>query len=202
MDQAGQQLVPIQSIFSGTSRKKSLASSTVHRSAPMATSTTSAKPRVRMAVFSLAGVASGPYCPHKCGSHAGDDLFTTLDGLDQLEDLALVGDGGEVHFTRGNMHAGDALIAAPILARPSSSDSMASMPQAAQGAPPGDRPGSALVKALAALDTLALINVAALVFIQIDGVLGADVHAGWEMQPWQRRHFFDLPEGRRCRHRG
>ena len=53
-DQAGQQLVPMKGSFSGTSSRKSLASSTVHRSAPMATSTTSAKPRMRMAAFSLA----------------------------------------------------------------------------------------------------------------------------------------------------
>ena len=68
MDHAGQQLVPIQSSFSGTSFKKSLASSTVQRSAPMATSTTSAKPSVRMAAFNLAGVASLPYWPTKAGA--------------------------------------------------------------------------------------------------------------------------------------
>ena len=39
--QAGQQLVPIQGCLAGTSSRKSWASSTVHRSAPMATSTTS-----------------------------------------------------------------------------------------------------------------------------------------------------------------
>ena len=68
MDQAGQQDVPIHACFSGTSSRKSWASCTVHRSAPMATSTTSAKPRIRMAVFNLAGVASLPNWPTKAGA--------------------------------------------------------------------------------------------------------------------------------------
>ena len=67
-DQAGQQLVPMKGSFSGTSARKSLASSPVHRSAPMATSTTSSKPRIRMAAFSLAGVAALPNWPTQAGA--------------------------------------------------------------------------------------------------------------------------------------
>ena len=57
--QAGQQEVPMKGILAGTSSMKSLASSMVHRSAPMATSATSAKPSWRMASFSLEGVMPG-----------------------------------------------------------------------------------------------------------------------------------------------
>lgn len=48
----------------------------------------------------LGGSSVGAVLSHKCGSHAGDDLFTTLDGLDQLEDLALVGVAAKGQFTR------------------------------------------------------------------------------------------------------
>src|SRR5699024_1986594 len=41
-----------------------------------------------------------------------------------------------------------------------------------------DGPVGALVEALAALDALALGDVAVLVLVEINGVLGADVHAG------------------------
>ena len=58
----------MKSSFSGTFSMKSLASSTVHRSAPMATSTVSAKPSMRMALRSLAGVASLPNWPTKAGA--------------------------------------------------------------------------------------------------------------------------------------
>ena len=54
MLQLGQQLVAIKRFLAGTSSKKSLASSTVQRSAPMATSTTSSKPSCCMAARSLA----------------------------------------------------------------------------------------------------------------------------------------------------
>ena len=67
-DQAGQQEVPMKGCSAGTFSRKSWASSTVQRSAPMATSTTSEKPSVRMAAFSLAGVASLPNCPTKAGA--------------------------------------------------------------------------------------------------------------------------------------
>ena len=56
---AGQQDVPMNGILAGTSSMKSFASSMVHRSAPMATSATSAKPSRRMASFSLEGVMPG-----------------------------------------------------------------------------------------------------------------------------------------------
>ena len=62
-DQAGQQEVPIKGWYSGTSRRKSLASSMVHRSAPMATSTVSEKPSCFMAAVRLSGVAAGPNWP-------------------------------------------------------------------------------------------------------------------------------------------
>ena len=53
MLQAGQQEVAMKFSFSGTSFRKSWASSTVHRSAPMATSTTSQKPTAFRAALSL-----------------------------------------------------------------------------------------------------------------------------------------------------
>ena len=128
--------------------------------------------------FQLGGSSVGAVLSHKCGSHAGDDLFTTLDGLDQLEDLALVGDGGEGAVHQAHT-AGDALIIIDLSpAQLIGLDGVHAAGGSTGALHLGDRPVGALVKALAALDTLALINVAALVFIQIDGVLGADVHAG------------------------
>ena len=56
MLQAGQQEVAMKFSLSGTSSRKSWASSTVHRSAPMATSTTSQKPSCSRAARSLAVV--------------------------------------------------------------------------------------------------------------------------------------------------
>ncbi len=55
-DQAGQQEVAINGCFSGTSFIKSLASSIVQRSAPIATSTTSVKPSALNAVRICPGV--------------------------------------------------------------------------------------------------------------------------------------------------
>ena len=65
---AGQQEVPMKSRREGTLSRKSCASSTVQRSAPMATSTVSAKPSMRMAFLSLRGVASLPNWPTKAGA--------------------------------------------------------------------------------------------------------------------------------------
>ena len=59
-DQAGQQEVPMKGIFSGTSCTKSMASWVAQRSAPMATSKISVKPRALMAERSLPGVTLGP----------------------------------------------------------------------------------------------------------------------------------------------
>ena len=59
-DQAGQQEVPMKGSFSGTSAMKSSASWVAQRSAPMATSKTSAKPSFFMAARSLPGVTLGP----------------------------------------------------------------------------------------------------------------------------------------------
>ena len=59
MLQAGQQEVAMKGIFSGTSAMKSSASSMVHRSAPMATSTVSSKPSWVMAAGSFSGVRPG-----------------------------------------------------------------------------------------------------------------------------------------------
>ena len=69
-DQAGQQEVAIKGICSGTSFIKSSASWTAQRSAPMATSNTSAKPSCFMAARSFPGVTLGPNCPTKAGATA------------------------------------------------------------------------------------------------------------------------------------
>ena len=112
------------------------------------------------------------------GGNDGNDLVTALDGLDQLEDLALVGDGGEGAVHQAHT-AGDALIIIDLSpAQLIGLDGVHAAGGSTGTLHLGDRPVGALVKALAALDTLALINVAALVFVQIDGILGADVHAG------------------------
>ena len=59
----GQQDVTMNLCFSGTSSRKSAASSITHRSAPMATSYTSAL-RIR------SGTPSGPNCPTNAGASA------------------------------------------------------------------------------------------------------------------------------------
>ena len=40
-------------------------------------------------------VALATKLPHKRGSHGGDDLLAGIDGLDDLEDLGLVGNGAK-----------------------------------------------------------------------------------------------------------
>ena len=69
-DQAGQQEVPMKGRRSGTSLRKSSASWMVHRSAPMATSTTSWKPRALKAARIFSGVSSLPNCPAMAGAMA------------------------------------------------------------------------------------------------------------------------------------
>ena len=75
----------------------------------MATSTTSLKPSSFMAFFSFSGVICGPNCPTKAGRHDGNDPVSPFDGVDQLEDLPLVGNGAEGAVD--NAHpAGDAFV--------------------------------------------------------------------------------------------
>ena len=66
----GQQDVTMNLCFSGTSSRKSAASSITHRSAPMATSYTSAKPRRWNALRIRSGTPSGPNCPTNAGASA------------------------------------------------------------------------------------------------------------------------------------
>ena len=114
---------------------------------------------------------------HKGRSHYGDYLGTGLDGLDYLEYLALVGYGAEgaVHQAHA---AGDALVVIY--------DGLAvfitayGVHAAGLGAGPlyaADGVIGALVEALAALDALALVNVA-LAVLDVDGPLGAHRLAG------------------------
>ena len=60
VDHAGQQEVAMNGSSSGTSLMKSSASCAAHRSAPIATSNTSAKPSSFIAARSLPGVTLGP----------------------------------------------------------------------------------------------------------------------------------------------
>ena len=60
IDHDGQHDVAINGCFSGTFSKKSLASSIVHKSAPIVTSTTSLNPNSRIAFFNTSGVTLGP----------------------------------------------------------------------------------------------------------------------------------------------
>ena len=69
-DHAGQQDVPMKGSSSGTSRTKSSASWVAQRSAPMATSKTSAKPSCFTAARSLPGVTLVPNWPTKAGATA------------------------------------------------------------------------------------------------------------------------------------
>ncbi len=72
MDQEGQQDVAINGSLSGTSFRKSLASSMAHRSAPIATSLTSVNPRawkaLRICVF---------FNPLNCPAMAGAKIANT-----------------------------------------------------------------------------------------------------------------------------
>ena len=69
-DHDGQQEVAINGCSSGTARIKSLASSMVHRSAPIATSTTLSKPSCFMAAVNFSGVIAGPNWPTNAGASA------------------------------------------------------------------------------------------------------------------------------------
>ena len=114
---------------------------------------------------------------HKGRGHAGHHLLPPAEGLAQLVDLALVGNGAEgaVHQAHA---AGDALVVVDF--SPAQLVGLNGVHAAGGGAgavDPADGPVGTLVVALAALDALALVDVAVLVLIQIDGVFGADVHA-------------------------
>ena len=67
-DQAGQQDVPMNGILSGTSSRKSSASSTVQRSAPRATSSMPEKPSSFMASRSLSTLPLPPNWPTNAGA--------------------------------------------------------------------------------------------------------------------------------------
>ena len=69
-DHAGQHEVAMKGSSSGTSFRKSSASCLAQRSAPIATSNTSAKPRAFMAARSFPGVTFGPNCPTNAGATA------------------------------------------------------------------------------------------------------------------------------------
>ena len=115
---------------------------------------------------------------HEGRGHAGHHFLVLAHGVDDLEDLALVGDGGEGAVDQAHA-AGDALVVVDL--GPAQLVGADGVHAAGGGAGPldlGDGPVGALVEALAALDALVLIDVAVLVLIEIDGVLGADVHAG------------------------
>ncbi len=115
---------------------------------------------------------------HEGRGHAGDDLLIVPQGLADLIDLALVGDGAEgaVHQAHA---AGDALVIVDL--GPAQLVGLDGVHAAGGGAGPldlADGPVGALVEALAAFDALFLVYVTVLVLVHVDGVLGADVHAG------------------------
>ena len=68
MAQAGQQEVAIKGCFSGTFSMNSSASSMAHRSAPMATSSSAAKPSCFMASLIWPAVTLSPNWPQKAGA--------------------------------------------------------------------------------------------------------------------------------------
>ena len=115
---------------------------------------------------------------HEGGGHAGDDLIVALHGVDDLEDLALVGNGGEgaVHQAHA---AGDALVVVDL--GPAQLVGFDGVHAAGCGAGAlnlADGVVGALVEAPAAFDALVLVNVAMRVLVQINGILGAHIHAG------------------------
>ena len=80
MDQDGQQEVAMKGSFSGTSSRKSFASSTVQRSAPMATSLTSVNPSAWKAPLILEFSIPGN-CPAMAGArmaYTGVSLFSAI----------------------------------------------------------------------------------------------------------------------------
>ena len=126
---AGQQDVPIQGIFSGTSSRYAWASCTVHRSAPIATSMTSEKPHSRMAARILPGVPALPNCPTKAGATQATTSSPRRIALMVWKIWLLSAIAPKGQFTRHMPQLTH--LSLSILARPSSSDWIASMPQAA-----------------------------------------------------------------------
>ena len=127
----------------------------------------------------LAGGHLGAELAHEGGGHRGVNPLTGLDGPDDLEDLGLVGDGAEGAVYQAHA-AGDALVRVDLgLAIGVSSDGVHS---AGHGAGPllnDNGLVGAHVGAAAAVDALAGVDVgAAVVTVQLDGVLGADLLAG------------------------
>ena len=127
----------------------------------------------------LAGGDLGAELAHEGGGHGGVYPLAGLDGPDDLENLGLVGDGAEgaVHQAHA---AGDALLRVDIrLAVGVGADGVHA---AGHGAGPlldDDGLVGAHVGAPAALDALVLVDVgAAVVPIQLDGVLGAHLLTG------------------------
>ena len=115
---------------------------------------------------------------HEGRGHTGDDLLFFLHGADDLEDLALVGDGGEGAVDQAHA-AGDALVVVDLgPAQLIGADGVHAAGGGAGTLDLADGPVGALVEALAALDALALVDVAVLVLIQIDGVLRTHIHTG------------------------
>ena len=127
--------------------------------------------------LNLFRVDPGAELSHKGGSHGGDHLVAPLDGLDQLEDLALVGNGAEGAVDDA-LAAGDALVVV---------DGAAAQFVAGDSAhAAGGFAGTFLLDdgvvgtdlhALAALDALIRVDVAAAVVL-VDGLFGADFHTG------------------------
>lgn len=81
--------------FSGTSSRKSPASSMVQRSAPTATSTTSAKPSSFNASVIFSGGRFFPNCPTNAGATGRINGNAALDGLNGLENLSLISNGSK-----------------------------------------------------------------------------------------------------------
>ena len=109
--------------------------------------------------------------------HSGHHLIAPLDGLDQLEDLALVRDRAEGAVHQAHT-AGDALIIIDLSpAQLVGADGVHAAGLCAGALDAQDGAIGALVGALAALDALILVD-DALALDQGNGVLGAHLHTG------------------------
>lgn len=192
----GQQDVTMNLCFSGTSSKKSAASSITHRSAPVATSYTSAKPRRWNALRIRSGTPSGPNCPTNAGRERHVHGGVAFDGLNGLEDLALVRDRTERAADHA-LAAGGALGVVDVgAAEPVGMDAVHAAGLAARALETHDGVELALFQAAPAADALIRVDVG-LTVLPRDGLPRQTAMHGCSRQPWHTFVIFTTLSGQR-----
>ena len=129
-------------------------------------------------LFELSGRGVLSELADEGGRYAGDDLVALVDGLDELEDLALVRDGGEGAVHKAHA-AGDALVVVDLgAAALVGADGVHAAGLGAGALDAADGVIGALGEAAAAFNAFLLVDLA--FAVPADGycALGADVHAG------------------------